>query len=165
MSSFHYIQPNTQLGLVCFVDSHIIRQIRNWRFYSIAGLVAKIQSRSFWIHVLWLSPFPGKSGGVQNVWLIMMLISDSFIFQLLFWINISGLFHWTKGDTVHEAIVWRPKNRGCIGTHICHTAMWSSSILSFDEIDAALDPQYRTAVGSILSSIWKFAYMHWTGLK
>lgn len=151
MSSFHYIQPNTQLGLVCFVDSHIIRQIRNWRFYSIAGLVAKIQSRSFWIHVLWLSPFPGKSGGVQNVWLIMMLISDSFIFQLLFWINISGLFHWTKGDTVHEAIVWRPKNRGCIGTHICHTAMWSSSILSFWWDRRCTRP-------SVPNSSWKYPF-------
>lgn len=30
----------------------------------------------------------------------------------------------------------------------------------FDEIDAALDPQYRTAVGSILSFIVLFASLH-----
>lgn len=41
-----------------------------------------------------------------------------------------GFFHWSRGDPVYEAALWGSEDCCGLDTHICHTTVWSCSLLS-----------------------------------
>lgn len=63
-------------------------------------------------------------------WSIHNLGSICSCFLFHFFLFIVGFFYWARGDAIDEAVIWGSENRGGFGINLCHSALWSCSILS-----------------------------------